>query len=447
MIRALYTAATGMQAQQLNIDVIANNLANVNTAGFKKSRADFQDLLYQNNRPVGSTSSDIGTIVPAGVQVGLGVRTAAVYRISEQGNMSLTDNSLDLLVRCGLKYSRGKDQLMCYGENMPLDVLLVRDDDIPDLVQQDVCDLGIVGLNVIEEKRLAFAARGITPLFNQVMVLDFGKCRMSIAVPDGVLGFLDDVGDAFGDFSEAPGTDAKLWLALGFAYMTVITGICLVVERDPITTAKEVATLDLLSGGRFLFGVGGGWNREEMENHGTDPGRRFAVLRERVLAMKEIWTQEAAEFHGEHVDFDPLWQWPKPVQQPHPPVLVAGNGPGTLERVLDYGDGWLPNDHDEVGNRIAATLALTFAAAACGGDEETCDLLELAVDEALDDVIAALDRATLAGTPFLRIIHGHGTGKLKSSLRGYLKDSPYVVRFRSGDRAEGGDGATIATLR
>jgi probable F420-dependent oxidoreductase len=120
------------------------------------------------------------------------------------------------------------------------------------------------------------------------------------------------------------------------------TGICLVVERDPIITAKEVATLDLLSGGRVLFGVGGGWNREEMENHGTDPTRRFAVLQERVLAMKEIWTRDEAEFHGEHVDFDPLWQWPKPVQQPHPPVLVAGNGPGTLQRVLEWGDGWIP---------------------------------------------------------------------------------------------------------
>jgi probable F420-dependent oxidoreductase len=120
------------------------------------------------------------------------------------------------------------------------------------------------------------------------------------------------------------------------------TGICLVVERDPITTAKEVATLDLLSGGRFLFGVGGGWNREEMENHGTDPATRFAVLRERVLAMKEIWTNDEAEFHGKHVDFDPLWAWPKPVQRPHPPVLVAGNGPGTLDRVIEYGDGWIP---------------------------------------------------------------------------------------------------------
>src|SRR5688572_12912419 len=107
-------------------------------------------------------------------------------KVALQKSGRLTDNSLDLLVRCGLKYSRGKDQLMCYGENMPLDVLFVRDDDIPDLVQQDVCDLGIVGLNVIEEKRLAFKTRGIEPLFEQLMVLDFGKCRLSIAVPDGV---------------------------------------------------------------------------------------------------------------------------------------------------------------------------------------------------------------------------------------------------------------------
>ena len=120
------------------------------------------------------------------------------------------------------------------------------------------------------------------------------------------------------------------------------TGVCLVVERDPITLAKEVATLDHLSGGRFLFGIGGGWNREEMENHGTDPKRRFAVLRERILAMKEIWTKDEAEFHGEFVDFDPIWSWPKPVQQPHPPILVAGNGPGTLDRVMEYGDGWIP---------------------------------------------------------------------------------------------------------
>jgi probable F420-dependent oxidoreductase len=120
------------------------------------------------------------------------------------------------------------------------------------------------------------------------------------------------------------------------------TGICLVVERDPIITAKEVATVDLLSGGRFLFGVGGGWNREEMANHGTDFAGRFDLLRERVLAMKELWTKETAEFHGTYVDFDPVWQWPKPVQSPHPPVILAGNGPRSIERAADYADGWMP---------------------------------------------------------------------------------------------------------
>jgi ATP phosphoribosyltransferase len=106
-------------------------------------------------------------------------------KIAIQKSGRLTDSSLDLLMRCGLKFSRGKDQLMCYGENMPLDVLFVRDDDIPDLVQEDVCDLGLVGLNVVEEKRLAFLARGAAPLFEQVRRLDFGRCRLSIAVPDG----------------------------------------------------------------------------------------------------------------------------------------------------------------------------------------------------------------------------------------------------------------------
>jgi probable F420-dependent oxidoreductase len=120
------------------------------------------------------------------------------------------------------------------------------------------------------------------------------------------------------------------------------TGACLVIERDPIVTAKEVATLDRLCGGRFLFGVAGGWNREEMRNHGTDPATRWDLLRERVEAMKAIWTEEAAEYHGRFVDFDPIWSWPKPLQRPHPPVLVAGFGPNTLDRVIDYGDGWMP---------------------------------------------------------------------------------------------------------
>jgi probable F420-dependent oxidoreductase len=121
------------------------------------------------------------------------------------------------------------------------------------------------------------------------------------------------------------------------------TGIILVVERDPIVTAKEVATLDLVSGGRVLFGVGAGWNLEEMRNHGTDPERRFGVMRERVEAMKAIWTEDEAEYHGEHVDFDPIWAWPKPVQKPHPPVLVGGMGERALDRVVAFGDEWMPN--------------------------------------------------------------------------------------------------------
>jgi probable F420-dependent oxidoreductase len=125
--------------------------------------------------------------------------------------------------------------------------------------------------------------------------------------------------------------------------LLVATGICLVVERDPITTAKEVASLDQVSGGRFLFGVGAGWNEEEMENHGTEPRRRFGIMRERIEAMKAIWTQDEAAYHGRYVDFEPIWSWPKPVQKPHPPILVGGNGEKVLDRVLAFGDEWMPN--------------------------------------------------------------------------------------------------------
>src|SRR5881296_3520479 len=104
------------------------------------------------------------------------------------------------------------------------------------------------------------------------------------------------------------------------------TGICLVIERDPITMAKEVASLDHISRGRVLFGIGGGWNAEEMANHGTDFGVRWQILRERITAMKEIWTQDEAEFHGKYVNFDPMWSYPKPVQKPYPPILMGGAG-------------------------------------------------------------------------------------------------------------------------
>jgi probable F420-dependent oxidoreductase len=133
------------------------------------------------------------------------------------------------------------------------------------------------------------------------------------------------------------------------------TAVCLVIERDPIITAKEVATLDHVSGGRFLFGVGAGWNKEEMRNHGTDPARRFSVMRERVEAMKTIWTEDEASYAGEHVSFERILCWPKPVQQPHPPVLVGGTGPRVLERVLRLGDEWMPNrlSSEELTTRIA----------------------------------------------------------------------------------------------
>ncbi len=139
--------------------------------------------------------------------------------------------------------------------------------------------------------------------------------------------------------------DLFVALAVAAAVTTrlkVGSGICLLVERDPITTAKEVASLDALSGGRFLFGIGGGWNAEEMEDHGTDFRTRWRLLRERVLAMKKIWTEDEPAFEGELVRFPPLWSWPKPVQKPHPPVLLGGHGRRALERVVDYCDGWLP---------------------------------------------------------------------------------------------------------
>jgi probable F420-dependent oxidoreductase len=147
--------------------------------------------------------------------------------------------------------------------------------------------------------------------------------------------------------------------ALATTRLRVASGICLVIERDPIITANEVASIDHLSGGRFEFGVGAGWNREEMRNHGTDPGRRMAVLRERVEAMKAIWTEHEASYSGEHVKFERVLSYPKPMQRPHPPVLVGGDGPTVLDRVLAFGDGWLPNyrNDDSIFERIAELRA------------------------------------------------------------------------------------------
>lgn len=124
--------------------------------------------------------------------------------------------------------------------------------------------------------------------------------------------------------------------------LIVGTGICLVIERDPITMAKECASLDVISEGRFIFGIGAGWNREEMENHGADYKNRWKVVREKILAMKAIWTEDEAEFHGEFVDFDPIWSWPKPVTPGGPPVWLGANSKWTYDRVAEYCEGWMP---------------------------------------------------------------------------------------------------------
>ncbi len=120
------------------------------------------------------------------------------------------------------------------------------------------------------------------------------------------------------------------------------TGICLVIQRDPITLAKEIASVDSLSNGRFVLGIGAGWNREEMSNHGADYKNRWGLVREKILAMKAIWTQDEAEFHGKFVDFDPIWSYPKPAQAGGPPVWIGANSKWVFDRVADYADGWMP---------------------------------------------------------------------------------------------------------
>jgi len=138
--------------------------------------------------------------------------------------------------------------------------------------------------------------------------------------------------------------------------LKVATGVCLVPQRDPIHTAKQVATVDVLSDGRVILGVGAGWNRQEMRNHGTDPKTRMRLLTERVQAMIEIWTKDVAEYHGQLVDFDLLQAWPKPVQTPYPPIMVGGAGRTVEDRVLAFGDGWAPmiaGIEDDVFDRFA----------------------------------------------------------------------------------------------
>jgi probable F420-dependent oxidoreductase len=186
------------------------------------------------------------------------------------------------------------------------------------------------------------------------------------------------------------------------------TGICLVNERDPITTAKLVSSLDQISGGRFEFGVGAGWNREEMRNHGTDPRTRMRLVGERVAAMQEIWTHDVASYHGEFVDFEEIWQWPKPAQRPHPPVLVGGGGPTVLDRVLAFGDAWFPNwrdVQDDLEQRIAELR---------GRAERRIDVMAMGVP--CDP--AVLERCERAG--LVRVVHwlpSTGRGPIEAELQ------------------------------
>jgi probable F420-dependent oxidoreductase len=168
--------------------------------------------------------------------------------------------------------------------------------------------------------------------------------------------------------------------------LKLATGICLVIERDPIVLAKEVASVDLASNGRVIFGIGGGWNSEEMENHGTAFKSRWKLLRERVEAIKALWTKEEASYHGEFVNFDPVWCWPKPVQKPHPPILLGSHGPRGMQRVVRYSDGWLPNAGRGVDLPGQITQLRRFAEEA-GRDPKTISITAFA---------APAERKTLA---------------------------------------------------
>jgi probable F420-dependent oxidoreductase len=181
------------------------------------------------------------------------------------------------------------------------------------------------------------------------------------------------------------------------------TGICLIVERDPIITAKEIATLDMISNGRFMFGIGGGWNEEEMENHGTNFRRRFRLLRERILAMKAIWTEDEAEFHGEFVDFDKIWSYPKPVQKPHPPIFMGGDGATTFERVVEFCDGWMPiaGRPGQEGSLAEKIVLLRRQAEEAGRDPQDLPVSVYWMGRPRDDTV---DRMTEAGVD--RLIFG-----------------------------------------
>ncbi|RKQ92291.1 putative F420-dependent oxidoreductase [Solirubrobacter pauli] len=194
------------------------------------------------------------------------------------------------------------------------------------------------------------------------------------------------------------------FVALAFAAaaterLVVGTSVCLVIQHDPIVLAKQITSLQNLSGGRFVFGVGAGWNKPEMRNHGTDPDTRHGSMRERVEAMKAIWTQDEASYHGKHVDFDPIWQWPKP--EVVPPVFVGGNGPRVEDRVLRYGDGWMPNMKDlgELSERVTALRERAGSRVPVTYYGATPETLETIADAGVDRALIVLDSVSQPSIP------------------------------------------------
>ena len=190
-----------------------------------------------------------------------------------------------------------------------------------------------------------------------------------------------DVMDPFVSLASAASVTKKIKLA---------TGICLVVQRDPIQVAKEIATLDQISKGRFLFGVGGGWNAEEMANHGTtDFKNRFKLLDERLQAMRAIWTEAKPKFNGDYVKFGPMMTWPKPVQKPHPPIILGGGFPHGAKRAIAYGDGWMP-----IGGRMdVAELVPRFRqmAAEAGREPDQLPITSFGLQPEEDQIKKTLD--------------------------------------------------------
>jgi probable F420-dependent oxidoreductase len=182
-----------------------------------------------------------------------------------------------------------------------------------------------------------------------------------------------DVMDPFVTLSAAAAATTRLQVA---------TGVCLVVQRDPIQTAKQVASLDQISGGRFLFGIGAGWNAEEMADHGTEFRSRFRVMQERVEAMKAIWTMSKPEYHGQFVDFPPMMTWPKPVQKPHPPVIVGGAFPHGARRAIAFGDGWVPHARrPQYGDVLSLLPQFRKLAVEAGRDPDTLPITVFGVAE------------------------------------------------------------------